>query len=549
LHYIQLSDIPKSAKCPICGDTVHEGMLKSVKYLDANAMLQSARGDHDIPVQALTDHHMVLGEMEGFEEAKEEALAIDAHEPTPGHRIHMRLIQRPQMTTMALPASPSWPSDAIPPHTAPWYFLPDVLAYSRLMLATPEYMISELNRELAELKAEWDLLSGDELGREFLRAAREKVERQVGKVRAELMTDTVGRGETEAREAWGEAVGGERQELERRKERERRAEERERRQAELQNVRPRSLATQTFDTIPPNIQVEPNPMPSPKRSRRRPAAPAVAAPPPPSYYFYQSSLGANVFLHPLDIRILLSHFKSYSLFPHTISFTSSGFDPGTINDELRKRCKYLSHLPAGTEVVFVEADLEEVVGKEGLAAFEQPLKARKAKRKDRIKKEDRAKSRWEKAEREKAPTVVSAEDGEFALALARSTLEMDWSAEPALGTSVGSASSYHDDTRSAPAPSPSRSPTTAAVWGADAQSRATFAHALHSHRMSSTPTQSRNDPELDAAWDAFGAMTLNEARGTMRESEKGNGGGGKKGGKKGAKKTLVLGGGMGGRRA
>ncbi|RSH83865.1 hypothetical protein EHS25_005480 [Saitozyma podzolica] len=575
LHYIQLSDIPKSAKCPICGDTVHEGMLKSVKYLDATTMLDSAHGEDDdsvsdgttgsdVKVESASEpgqhhehrahddhtHHFVGGEMEGFEEAQEEASAIDAHQPTPGHRIHMRLMQRPQMTTMALPTSPSWPSDAIPPHTA------------------LDYMMGELNRELAELKAEWELLRGDDLGRDFVRAAREKVERQIGKVQAELMTDTVRRGEAEARESWAEAVGGERLERERRKERQRRAKEREERtKAAMEDAPTEFLATQgsTFGTIPPNIEVEPNPMPSPKRNRRRHPAPTGPAPAPPSYYFYQSSLGANVFLHPLDIRILLAHFKSYSLFPPTISFSTSGFDPGTINDELRKRAKYLSHLPAGTEVVFVEAELEEIVGKEGLVAFEQPLKARRAKRRERVKKEDRAKSRWEKAEQEKLPATGPGEDREFALALARSTVETNWSAEPALGSSIGSTSSHFDGTRSAPGPSPNPSPSTSpstSVWGAHAQPRATFAHALHSHTTSSTPNRPRrqDDPELEAAWEAFGAVSLEDARGSIRESEKGGGGGatggggagvggGKKGAKKQAKKTLVLGGGMGGRRA
>ncbi len=531
LHFIQLSDLPRCAKCPICGDTVHESMLKSVRYLDAATLLGSAQGNDN-------EHEMMVGEMEGFEEAK----AIDEAE-TSTHRIHMRLIQRPQMTTLALPTSSTWPSDAIPPHTAPWHFLPDVLSYSRFTLATPDYMVSELERELRELNTEWEMLRGDTLGRDFVRAAKEKVERQVGKVKAELMTEMVRRSEKASREAWDDAAGGQ----EREKERERLWKDHDIKVEA--DVPTEFIATQDV-TIPPDLYVEPNPMP-PKKPRRRHAnvTPVDSIPPSPSYYFYQSSLGANVFLHPLDIRILLAHYKSYSLFPASMSLRSTGYDPGTINDELRKRCKYLSHLPAGTEAVFVEAELEELIGKESLTAFEQPLRARREKRRARVKREDRAKIRWEKAEREKIPVMVTAEDREFSLALERSTVETTWT-EPFQPGSASSSTSHHY-TQSAPGPSPSTSPAQFSAWGSHPQPRPTFASALHSN--ATPPRPRRRDPgesdlEVDAAWEAFDRLSMGTGEldlGTIRESEKGSGGG-RKGGKKNQKK-LVLGG--GGRRA
>ena len=532
--------------------------------------------DHD------HDHGLgLLGDMDGFDEAKA-VDAVDQGETPPqskkGLRIHMRLITRPQMTTLALPSASTWPSDAIPPLTAPWYFLPDILSYSRFMLATPDHMLLELERELGELQAEWDLSRGDDLGRDFVRAAREKVERQIGKVKGELVTDLVTKSERDSREAWTEAVGGERREREKRRERESKAKERQERaqreknQLDTGDVPNEFLAAQDGSfasynpniSIPPNLPVEPNPMPTPssRKSRRRgatPATPFEQIPPSPSYYFYQSALGANVFLHPLDIRILLAHFKSYSLFPPALSFTSSGFDPGTINDELRKRCKYLGHLPTGSEVIFVEAELEEIVGKEGLMAFEQPLRARREKRRARVKREDKAKSKWERTEREKMPikqqTIPVTEDGDFMMALATSRADGGlWSNEPGLGTSpghlqpgsVGSSTAHH---------SPGTSPS--GIWGANANR--TFASTLTS-TTTAAPVSRRRDVEsegwqVDAAWEAFDEMAISGRGGAVQESDKGaeaaktaGGGGGRKGGKKGAKKTLVLGGG-GGRRA
>jgi hypothetical protein len=567
-----LSDIPKSAKCPICGDTVHEGMLKSVKYLDAATMLSAVDGDDDgeeirrEPLSGDTTHdeHGIVGQMDGFEEEQQPIRKVAEEEHVASHRIQMRLVQRPQMTTMALPSSPTWPSDAIPPHTAPWYFLPDILSFSRMMLATPEYMLTQLDRELGELKAEWELLRGDTLGRDFVRAARDKVERQVGKVKGELMGDLVRRGERESREAWGDAVGGERKEREKQRERDRRERERREREREaaittaIEDVPTEFLASQTLSRSP----IEPNPMPTPRKNRRRTPAPAPAmpTPPSPSYHFYQSSLGANVYLHPLDIRILLAHFKSYSLFPLTLTFSSAGFDTGTINDELRRRCKYLSHLPLGTEVVFVEAELEEIVGRDSLAAFDQPLRARREKRRARVKREDKAKVKWEQAERDKLPITAPSgapqggEDREFAIALARSAVETEWTT-PALGTS---ASSSNSNPLRLAMPSPSTSPSGA--WGAQPQPRASFAHALHYRTTSSQPVARRdeNDWEVDAAWEAFDGLSIRprelnmdedevETGGTVRETEKGGGGGGRKA-KKGQKKKMILGGG-GGRRA
>ena len=568
LHFIQLSDIPKSARCPVCTDTIHEGMLKSVKYLNADEMLRAAQGDYEdegaeaesgpsrsAPRRDEHSHIGIMGEMDGFEadSVKAETETNADTVPDTAHRIHMRLVQRNQMTTLALPNSSTWPSDAIPPHSAPWYFLPDILSFSRFMLASPEYMSSELRRELKELENEWEMMKGDPLGSDFVQAAREKVERQVGKVANELMTDMVRREERKARDGWVEAVGGEMREKARRKERERR--QRDREEAAKQTEQDGTGSAGQGDSnvnIPPNLPTEPNPMPTPKRNRRRGnnAQPTMGQlPPSTSYYFYQSSLGANVFLHPLDIRILLAHFKSYSLFPQNISFTSSGFDTATINDELRKRCKYLSHLPSGTEVVFVEADLEEIVGSIGLHAFEQPLKARRSKRRDRTKREDRAKSKWEKSEREKMPAPV--EDREFTLALQRSNVESlpTWT-DPPLSSSATSSQGLHQA-----AASPSTSPSLA-VWGSyQPQARATFANAL-GHTTSSTPRPSQRDREneweVNAAWEAFERMDMQpkdsaaEADSASGGTDAGASGGGgqRKGGKKGGKKqVLVLGGG------
>jgi hypothetical protein len=133
-------------------------------------------------------------------------------------------------------------------------------------------------------------------------------------------------------------------------------------------------------------------------------------PPPPStstYYFYQSASGAPIFLHPLDIRILLSHFGSYASFPDNIAVPITGRSEGTVDDELRKRCKYLAHMPAGADVVFVEANLQSVVGKEALTAFEGALRARKGKRKEKERKDERNRLKAEEKAKEQMAQAES----------------------------------------------------------------------------------------------------------------------------------------------
>ncbi|RXK39055.1 hypothetical protein M231_03679 [Tremella mesenterica] len=635
LHFIRLSEIPKFAKCPICGDTIQEGMLKSVRYLVPGAMLRSAMGEelesspllspvisnsqHPVPethLDAVTVSRTQNVMVEFGSNASELPVGADVsssieppqegtvgdmnpseqHLPSctddlhvanspRGNLIHMRLIQRPQMTTMALPSSLTWPSESLPPLTAPWYFLPDVLAYSRFMLASPEYMLGELQRELDELQAEWDLLRGDELGRDFVRVAREKVQRQVMKVHGELKTNSVEKDEQRCREMWNEVV----------------AVPSPRRPVNPSNFQffnnhpevsklgdssgsnhqdnEKGLSKVDSEVIPPNRPVQPNPMPhlaaqmqvgGGKKNRRRnpPINPISQA---PSYHFYQSSLGANVFLHPLDIRILLAHYKSYSLFPPRISFSSSGFDSETMTEELRRRAKYLGHLPLGSEVVFVEADLEPLVGKETLGMFEQPLKARYTKRKERTKKEDRARSKWEKAEREKIPggLGLTKEERDLEVVLQRSKRDILDISQLSIHQYSNSSSPinptidletddreinqfvYPQPGRSNPISTPGQPTTTTpselnhttqmGSWG----SRPTFATTLHSapqrpREVSVARSRRGNesaDEDVDQAWAAFERMGLENGNGQGEERQ------GRRKGKKGTKKVLLFGGG------
>ncbi|KAF5392528.1 hypothetical protein D9757_002315 [Collybiopsis confluens] len=314
--------------------------------------------------------------------------------PREGATMRMRLIQRPQITTLALPRSLTWPSDLLPPHQAPFHFLPDVFEFSKFMLATPSQLISDLSRDLDDLALERGILAGlsDDVGVSFVDVADQKIRNQIEKA-SSLDTSFLRRQVDKAQKDLRDIRGrGELQERRRKLEG----------GSDAPGVPREFLAYKMAGDI--SSIVNPTTIPSATNQRSSTKQRRNINPPPPStstYYYYQAASGLPLYLHPIDIRILLSHFGEYALFPDNISFRVDAFSEGSVNDDLRKRCKYLAHLPEGADVVFVEANLEEVVGAEGLKNFENALKMRKARRKEKGRKDERAKFRAEERERER----------------------------------------------------------------------------------------------------------------------------------------------------
>lgn len=376
LHYLNTSDDLKCVRCPICLDTVQEKQLKAVKWIDA-----PPRIDDD----------------EAAPTASSSSTAADnpmASAPRPGSTLCMRLMMRPQISTLALPRSDTWPSDLISPFEAPFHFLPDVFQFSKFMLATPAALIADLTQDLDDLATERRVLASmkDELGVAFIDAAEAKVRHQMARAAA-LETPQLKHSIDTAYNALHRFE--DQTALKQAKQKQSTAVVEDAPDAFLASQS--SAFTSTSTSTPSQQPAQPGPTARDAKRRKN------VNPPPPtsSYYFYQAASGMPIFLHPLDIKILLSHFNSYAAFPDTINVRVETCTESTVNDDLRKRCKYLSHLPNGADVVFVEADLEGVVGQEGLKNFERALTARRTRRRDKDRKDDRARARAEERERER----------------------------------------------------------------------------------------------------------------------------------------------------
>ncbi|KAJ7837391.1 hypothetical protein B0H14DRAFT_3870472 [Mycena olivaceomarginata] len=470
LHYLNTSE-NKWARCPICFDSVNEKQLKSVKWFDGP--LHVEEDTEGPPVAGSSSSGSVRDT--AFETA-----------PRAGSTMRMRLMQRPQITTLALPRSHTWPSDLLPPHQAPFHFVRDVFDYAKFMLASPSYLVADLTQDLNELASERRILSGmtDDLSATALETPflRERIDKAIRDQR-----------EIEERVAFHE--NRRRQEAAM--------------HSQAQPDAPQEFLALRSGGIPPSTPEPPAVQPGGRNNRQR----RNVNPPPPStstYYYYQAASGLPIFLHPLDIKILLAHFSAYPAFPDAITLRVDALSEGTVNDDLRKRCKYLAHMPDGADVVFVEADLGGVVGGAGLRSFEGALKMRAARRKEKVRKDERARVRAEERERE-------SRDAFSAPAAAAATWRFAGEA-PVVGEEIMPAQAVPPE-------------AAGGAWGARS-----FAAALHSTAATTSggqpaarrpPAEEEDEWDMDAAWHELEAKS----------------GGGKK-----RNKLVVLGGGGGGRR-
>ncbi len=422
--------------------------------------------------------------------------------------------------------------DVLPLHEAPFHFLPDVQQFARFMLATPNQLISDISRDINDLDEEARLLSSyhDVLGLTFVQKAREKCGMMLQDAR-DMEVDL-----------------GVKEDMEKKERLLRDAlcvtEARTRREAAAPlAAADRHASDASRDLISGMVVRMGSALTQPPDPQSRIARPKRNVNPPPhstsSYLFYQAATGANIFLHPLDIRILLSHFGSYEAFPNEVTVGVLSSSESTVDEDLRKRCKYLAYLPQGADVVFIEAELESVVGSDALKPFENLLKTRLSRRRDRVKREEKARVRAEERETAKLMDILSASQSQILLhdrrdeeqMISVESIEEGGGDAEAIGENSDPDHSMHATMRAVSTP--------LGAWGSRS-----FASAAHSGVVSTgqtinpsnraRPVEPSIDRDYEQAWHELEEAQL-------------NGGGGRKRGR--SKKTVILGGGGGRRRS
>jgi hypothetical protein len=107
-----------------------------------------------------------------------------------------------------------------------------------------------------------------------------------------------------------------------------------------------------------------------------------------NFYFYSSL--PHLYLSPLDIRILKTKYGSFSAFPSTLLPRVERISTGhVVDDALRKRAKYLGHLPRGCLISFLECDWADIVPPEILSTFSEEIERRRGRDREKATQEER----------------------------------------------------------------------------------------------------------------------------------------------------------------
>lgn len=108
-----------------------------------------------------------------------------------------------------------------------------------------------------------------------------------------------------------------------------------------------------------------------------------------NYLFYQCSDGQHIYLNPFSTKILLNEYKSLENCPKEIKAKIVQMDWISMNEALRKRFRYLEHLPLTCEFILIEINFEKskLISNETYKIFEEQIKKRAQERQRRRREE------------------------------------------------------------------------------------------------------------------------------------------------------------------
>ncbi|KAG7480593.1 hypothetical protein MATL_G00057880 [Megalops atlanticus] len=349
LHYLSLSDKSWS-KCPICYEAVHGHDLKSV-------------------------------------------VAMETRQYLVGDLITMRLMRREKGVLVALP-SLQWVKVEEPIRLGDARLSP----YSKLLLASKEQVLGLLGEERAALQVQ---LSQEDQDAQacFIQAALHQLqEREEALMKSGSQeADSVNLTSLTLTDPPSPGPGA---------------------MSTLSSKKPMIQYSSAFDDevldVPdeeceeaPAAPADPSPAPDPPPTEEPPPSQCERERPQntengPYYYFYQAEDGQQMFLHPVNVRCLLREYGSLEASPTSITATVVELDGHTVTEEIRRRHRYLSHLPLTCEFSICELALQPpLLSKETLDTFADDLEKRRRLRQKKARDEKRRERRIEIEENKK----------------------------------------------------------------------------------------------------------------------------------------------------
>lgn len=113
-----------------------------------------------------------------------------------------------------------------------------------------------------------------------------------------------------------------------------------------------------------------------------------------TFYFYQASNGAHIYLHALNVQMLVHDYGALENCPHIIKAKVVEKETVAMTEELRMRLRYLRHLPVTCNFDVVEVTLRSpYVSKATIALFQDQIDAKKRKRNKRAREERKIEKR------------------------------------------------------------------------------------------------------------------------------------------------------------
>ena len=341
--------------------------------------------------------------------------------PREGDDVVLRLITRQPGSTLALPRDGAESLEKV--EEMPWYFAAEVMDYARVMKGSEDYMIDQYDSEIAELRTqerEDELMFGEET--RWTKRAVSAIEEAKDKLKGignapsppqQPVEKKTKRPPTKYHEnneeipdfysiqhamKSGQSSSGGGTTLQSQNSETSLIEKRWG-SAMKSNEHSASDVIVPFANHPAsqssNIGSVSSNLPRPKPSAAG-QHPSHDTP----FFFYEALL--HYYLSPLDIRILKAAFGDFASFPSTILPRVERISTGHIvDDELRRRAKYLSHLPHGCEVGFLECNWTDVVVPEVLQQFSDDIERRRTKNREKEMREEKERVRAEKEEDDK----------------------------------------------------------------------------------------------------------------------------------------------------